>query len=361
MKSTLALLACAVFFATGADAQWQATTFQGSAFTLAHNSQVIVTSDTNSGVEIGEESSSEVGQTWHHSTKGPRAMMHIDARGEDLYGQSISAVWVGAPDYWKYSTTLWKSADSAQMWDSLVIMPNVGRYYFNDRGFHYYGGDTARYISLDGKTWTVDTTAAKSFSIPPTLHFIASYGSDSIIAISDPGAIMFSQDTGRTWSTVFDAGGKYWDWSQEEDELFGTNRNDRLILSTDRGLHWQQIDTVGILKPNGYLPDITAFTMTRGYIFVATYGDRIYRYPVVPNASVTHVNADALAAYPNPAQATLHIDGAMQNGRAIVTDALGRSVLETKMDARGEIDIHSLPSGTYTLTLSASRHLRFVK
>ena len=359
IKHTLALLA-ALSVTTVAHAQWQPTTFHGSAFTLAHNSKVIVTSDTNGSffhTQIGQQWSSDLGQTWHHSTNGPPAMMKINARGEGFYGVSTSKISTGPPA--RYASTLWESTDNAQTWDSIAAIPANGSYHMDDAGFHYYGEDTMQYLSLDGKTWTHDTTAVRSLRIPDTLNYATLYGSDSIVAISNAGVIKYSPDAGLTWTTVYDAGKKYVYWFREQSKLLASNRYDPLILSTDRGFHWQHIDTSGILRTSGHSFDITAFTITDSSLFVALYGSTIMRLPLPLNATVSRRESAWLRVFPNPAHDVLHIDGLAEHTPVQIIDALGRIVLsqQTSSDA---VDVRALATGAYTLIVNGE-HLRFVK
>lgn len=80
---------------------------------------------------------------------------------------------------------------------------------------------------------------------------------------------------------------------------------------------------------------------------------------VVP-VSVENINTNTQPdIYPNPATNTIYIKGVANHTKVDIYNTVGRLVLSTQISV-GEVDIHSLPDGTYHMNI-ADKQYNFIK
>lgn len=102
--------------------------------------------------------------------------------------------------------------------------------------------------------------------------------------------------------------------------------------------------------------------------YLSAYVDNL----IISNSSTSGVYPDAermaFTLFPNPSASEIHLKGPLNPGNVVITDLLGRILLEKKIDIplnEELIDINNFPAGTYMLqyrgNLSCSQHFLFEK
>lgn len=300
--------------------------------------------DAQNGIVIGDPASSDTnpdkfwevyktsdgGQNWTRvsSDQIPAPTEYEVGYAGDFF-VSGDHIWFPAFDYVTNSwTRIYKSDDRGLSWSAVTAycgvlsfadsLHGIGRAYNN-------GAFPMRYTADGGNTWSnlpeLKVNNLASLALIPESYFLLA------VVINDPFV-----DEART------------------------------ILSTDLGASWMELGTSQGVPGNakfasptlGYAGGWQPYAMTT----------RMYKYdgnPLVGLFSGVALNADVTLA-PNPVSERLQVRVQVAEPAAftlLLNDAQGklveRKLLVPSADAQTDFDVHRLPAGTYTLTVSTEK------
>jgi photosystem II stability/assembly factor-like uncharacterized protein len=195
--------------------------------------------------------------------------------------------------------------------------------------------------------------------------------SGSILIADTTGTIWHTDNAGLRWDSLFHIphgyascfttlpdGSIYIGTSADSGSPFG------VVRSLDSGRTWQTVNT-GLANDTGVYPKINSLRFSarshRLYMATADHGlfvsdtitlrvpkDSGTRYVESPNNL-----SPMFSLSPNPARASLRVEGVGQPVEAELTDELGRNTLEPALYTLPfTLDVKSIPSGVYYLRLS---------
>ena len=175
----------------------------------------------------------------------------------------------------------------------------------------------------------------------------------SRMASIDKSTLLYSDDRGHTWQKSNDGSEKYLQLlaADSTGRIFAAGGGFTLYVSNDKGITWQALDSASqILGGNASVYSLA--TSPRGYIYVGTYYNGLYRsterYPPVGVIEEPLPTTQELHIIPNPANGTLRWN--IPDGTATIINVMGQKMMELPASAQ-TADVSGLAAGVYVLTV----------
>jgi hypothetical protein len=212
------------------------------------------------------------------------------------------------------------------------------------------------FLKLSNNSWLLSNDGLPSDREVNAL----AHSSDALYAYISVHGMYVSKDNGESWSKA--TNGLDTDWgirsfSYQDKNIFVSTEKG-VYYSDNYGQNWNLLND-GLINVN-----TSSIVILEDTLYVGTYGNGIWKHDIksIP-LSISESNIiDNLDFYPNPASKDINIVlSTYQNGEIQIFDLMGRKVLSKPFQKSENVDVSSMPNGTYIVSLKLNDKIKTSK